>query len=58
MRAHAGLSAALCLFASLNAVRAADPAPDNGESTIDIDVISQRMDVARQQIQPALGATS
>ena len=58
MRAHAGLSAALCLFATLNAVRAADPAPDNGESTIDIDVISQRMDVARQQIQPALGATS
>jgi outer membrane receptor protein involved in Fe transport len=58
MRAHAGLFAALCLFASLNAVRAADPAPDNGEPTIDIDVISQRMDVARQQIQPALGATS
>jgi outer membrane receptor protein involved in Fe transport len=58
MRAHAGLSAALCLFAGLNTVRAADPAPDNGEATIDIDVVSQRLDVARQQIQPALGATS
>src|SRR5580700_821805 len=59
MLAHAlrGLSAA-CLLASLNAVRAAAPAPDDGASTIDIDVISQRLDVARQQIQPSLGATS
>ena len=60
MRAHAlsGLSAALCLFANLNAARAADLAPDSGAATIDIDVISQRLDVARQQIQPSLGATS
>ena len=60
MRAHAlaGLSAALCLFANLITARAADPAPDSGGTTIDIDVISQRLDVARQQIQPALGATS
>jgi outer membrane cobalamin receptor len=60
MRAHAlpGLSAALCLFAQLSATRAADPTPDSGAATIDIDVISQRLDVARQQIQPSLGATS
>jgi outer membrane receptor protein involved in Fe transport len=60
MRAHAlpGLSAALCLFANLTTARAADPAPDNGAMTIDIDVISKRLDEARQQIQPNLGATS
>jgi outer membrane receptor protein involved in Fe transport len=59
MRAHAlpGLSA-LCLFANLTTARAADPAPDNGAVTIDIDVISKRLDEARQQIQPNLGATS
>lgn len=31
---------------------------DNGALSIDIDVISQRLDQARQQIQPNLGATS
>src|SRR6201994_4076375 len=59
MRAYAlrGLSTA-CLLASLTSVRAADPTPDDAAPTIDIDVISQRLDVARQQIQPSLGATS
>ena len=47
-----------CLFAESEAARAADPTPDNGAATIDIDVISKRLDVARQQIQPSLGATS
>jgi outer membrane receptor protein involved in Fe transport len=60
MRARAlrGLSAALCLFANLTPTRAADPASDSGDLTIDIDVISKRLDVARQQIQPDLGATT
>jgi outer membrane receptor protein involved in Fe transport len=60
MRAHAisGLFAVFCLFADRTTAYAADPAPDNGGLTIDIDVISQRLDVARQQIQPSLGATS
>jgi outer membrane receptor protein involved in Fe transport len=60
MRAHAlsGLSATLCLFTNLIAARAADPASDKGGTMIDIDVISKRLDNARQQIQPSLGATS
>ncbi len=60
MRARAlrGLSAVLCLFANLTPTRAADPASDSGDLTIDIDVISKRLDVARQQIQPDLGATT
>jgi outer membrane receptor protein involved in Fe transport len=60
MRAYvlSSLSAAICLFGSLNPARAADPTPDNGALTIDIDVISTRLDEARQQIQPGLGATS
>jgi outer membrane receptor protein involved in Fe transport len=55
----------LCLFAALNAARAADPAPsdadpapDTANLNIDIDVVSKRLDEARQQIQPSLGATS
>ena len=56
--AISGLFAAFCLLADLKAACAADPASDNGGLTIDIDVISQRLDVARQQIQPSLGATS
>jgi outer membrane receptor protein involved in Fe transport len=32
--------------------------PDAGEPHIDIDIVAQRLDLARQQIQPALGATS
>src|SRR3984957_12917493 len=51
-----GLSTA-CLLASLTPARAVDPAPDD-RTMIDIDVVSQRLDVARQQIQPNLGATS
>jgi outer membrane cobalamin receptor len=59
MRAYAlrGLSTA-CLLASLTPARAVDPAPDDPGTMIDIDVVSQRLDVARQQIQPSLGATS
>ena len=59
MRAHAlrGLSMA-CLLASLTAARAEDVAPNDPATPIDIDVVSQRLDVARQQIQPNLGATS
>ena len=59
MRAHAlSCLSALCLLANLTTARAADSAPDNGAVTIDIDVISKRLDEARQQIQPNLGATS
>ena len=64
MRTHIlpSLSAALCLFANVTTGRAADPAPDPAPdpdaTMIDIDVISKRLDDARQQIQPNLGATS
>ena len=37
---------ALCLFGGLATARAADPAPDAGAVTIDIDVIAQRLDAA------------
>ena len=53
-----GLSAAFCLLANATTARAADAARDNGAPTIDIDVVSKRLDEARQQIQPNLGATS
>ena len=49
---------ALYLLGGLATARAADPAPDAGAVTIDIDVIAQRLDAARQQIEPSLGATS
>jgi outer membrane receptor protein involved in Fe transport len=59
MRADAlPVLSALCVFAALTAASAADPAPDDGTATIDIDVISKRLDEVRQQIQPGLGATS
>jgi outer membrane receptor protein involved in Fe transport len=32
--------------------------PDTGELHMDIDIIARRLDLARQQIQPSLGATS
>jgi outer membrane receptor protein involved in Fe transport len=66
------LPAALCALAATPNARASDPvaatqptAPsqdatsqDAGNMTIDIDVISKRLDAARQQIQPGLGATT
>jgi outer membrane receptor protein involved in Fe transport len=60
MRAYAlpTLSAAICLLTALTSARAEDPAPDNSALKIDIDVVSKRLDDARQQIQPSLGATS
>jgi outer membrane receptor protein involved in Fe transport len=60
MRAFAlsAFSMVFCLSAALTAARAEDPAPSSGDLSIDIDVISKRLDAARQQIQPSLGATS
>jgi outer membrane receptor protein involved in Fe transport len=54
--------AALCTLLFARAAYSADPASpalsdQNSNVSIDIDVISQRLDVARQQIQPSLGAT-
>ncbi|MGA3398826.1 MAG: TonB-dependent receptor [Acetobacteraceae bacterium] len=37
--------------------RAADPPPATTDLSFDIDVISRRLDAARQQIQPSLGAS-
>jgi outer membrane receptor protein involved in Fe transport len=47
--------AAIALLA--RPARADDPAPAAPEVSIDIPVIAQRLDTARQQIQPGLGAT-
>ena len=58
---------ALCALTVAHAAGAADPpvaappaaaSPDTGELHMDIDVIANRLDLARQQIQPSLGATS
>ena len=47
-----------CLSVALlaHSARAADPAQGGVDVSIDIDVISRRLDVARQEIQPNLGA--
>jgi outer membrane cobalamin receptor len=74
MRALPSLSAALCALATIHPAIAADPVPptppatapatpsatasDPGGLTIDVDVVSKRLDEARQQIQPDLGATT
>lgn len=60
------LSTVLCAFTFWSSAQAADPtapppAPfssDNSELKMDIDIIAQRLDLARQQIQPSLGATT
>jgi hypothetical protein len=36
---------------------AADPTQDSSGISVDLDVVSRRLDVARQEIQPSLGAT-
>ena len=54
------------LFCALSVAHAAGPdaaspdttSPNSGDLHMDIDIIAQRLDLARQQIQPALGATS
>jgi outer membrane receptor protein involved in Fe transport len=39
--------------------RAADPDPPSGDAvSMDLDVIARRLDIARQQIQPSLGAST
>jgi outer membrane receptor protein involved in Fe transport len=59
------LSVILCSLTLVQAASAADPAvttdgttPAAPELKMDIDIIAQRLDIARQQIQPGLGATS
>jgi outer membrane receptor protein involved in Fe transport len=56
MRAYA--LSALCLLVPLTTARAQNPTPDPNALKIDIDVVTKRLDDARQQIQPNLGATS
>jgi hypothetical protein len=48
-----------CLSVAMlgHSARAADPALGDADISIDIDVVSRRLDVARQQIQPNLGAS-
>ena len=52
------LPTALCGLAVAPSARAADAGSGSSDLTIDIDVVSKRLDEARQQIQPSLGATS
>lgn len=51
------LTAVLVLLALPAAGMAADPGPDDAPD-IDIDVIARKLDAARSQIQPSLGATT
>jgi hypothetical protein len=62
-RALTFLSAGLFALALARPVRSAEPAamtqPDGPEIKLDeIDIIARRLDLARQQIQPSLGATT
>ncbi len=57
MRRHALLFACLAFAAPSYSARGADPAQDTAAVSLDLDVISRRLDVARQQIQPSLGAS-
>ena len=54
---HALLSACLVLTALAHTARGADQDQDLSGVSLDLDVISRRLDVARQQIQPSLGAS-
>jgi outer membrane receptor protein involved in Fe transport len=56
-RRHLPLAACAGFALLARSATAADPAPDASDVTIDIPVIAQRLDTARQQIQPSLGAT-
>src|ERR1700730_8137298 len=56
-RCHALLSACLVLAVLSHPAHAADPAQDAPAVSLDLDVISRRLDVARQQIQPSLGSS-
>ncbi|HEY2616377.1 MAG TPA: TonB-dependent receptor [Acetobacteraceae bacterium] len=56
-RRHALLSACLVLTALARPARGDDPPQDSSAVSLDLDVISRRLDVARQQIQPSLGAS-
>src|ERR1700744_5688292 len=58
MRGYWVLSTGLCALAMSHTAVAADPGPDGGDLTIDVDVVSKRLDAARQQILPQLGATT
>lgn len=58
MRVLSWLSVTIYLSATIGVASAAAPSADTGDMTIDIDVISKRLDEARQQIQPDLGATT
>lgn len=63
MRTHAMLvlPAMCCAVLVGPDASAADPAaagPDSSDIHIDIEVVAKRLDLARQQIQPALGATT
>ncbi len=58
MRPLPPIMAAICLLAFIPPALAAAQTTDNGDLTINVDVTSQRLDEARQQIQPSLGATT
>jgi hypothetical protein len=60
MRRHnAGLCAWLVFGALTHPALGADPGQDNSSDvSMDVDVVSKRLDIARQQIQPSLGATT
>lgn len=58
MRVTVLANLSLCLLVTATPAAAADPVASNDPLTIDIEVVSQRLDAARQQIQPKLGATS
>ncbi len=58
VRAMVTLAAISTLTLAAMPTRAADPPSADTGVAMDLDVIARRLDIARQQIQPSLGATT
>ncbi|MGA3004898.1 MAG: TonB-dependent receptor [Acetobacteraceae bacterium] len=54
----AGLVCALIIGPAASAADSSAVNPDTGELHLDIEIVAKRLDLARQQIQPSLGATT
>ena len=58
VRAMVTLAAFSTMTLAAMPTRAADPPSADTGVAMDLDVIARRLDIARQQIQPSLGATT
>ena len=56
-RAPTVLSFVLTMFFAAGIATAQQPPPPEGDVSLDLDVIAKQLDIARQQIEPRLGAS-